>query len=187
MGPAGAACRVAGVERATCVGRCARTLGDRHGHDETLSGLLGTFRYLEWLGVSQAGAPGTPGTPDGRPARFRAALGATREYERSLTLALVDGLATVPGLRIWGITDPARVDERCPTVGLTIDGHSPVEIATFLGSRAISTWDGDYYAYELIRTLGLAETGGMVRVGLVDYDTLDESDRLLGALREIAA
>jgi cysteine desulfurase family protein (TIGR01976 family) len=158
------------------------------GPHETLAGLLGTFRYLEWLGVSQGDAAGTPGAADGgRQARLRAALGAIREYERSLTLSLLDGLAGVPGLRIRGITDPARVDERCPTVGFTMIGHSPAEIAAFLGSRGIATWDGDYYAYELIRTLGLAETGGMVRVGLVHYNTLGEVDRLVETLAELAS
>jgi selenocysteine lyase/cysteine desulfurase len=78
------------------------------------------------------------------------------------------------------------VDERCPTVGFTMRGHAPAEIATFLGHRAISTWDGDYYAYELIRSLGLAESGGMLRVGLVHYNTADEVARLGRALRELA-
>jgi cysteine desulfurase family protein (TIGR01976 family) len=154
---------------------------------ETLAGLLGTFRYLEWVGVSQGGATGKPGSADGgRRARLRAAIDATRGYERDLTLRLLEELGTVPGLRVWGITDPGRVDERCPTVGFTMPGHAPAEIATFLGHRAISTWDGDYYAYELIRSLGLAESGGMLRVGLVHYNTADEIARLGRALRELA-
>jgi selenocysteine lyase/cysteine desulfurase len=100
---------------------------------------------------------------------------------------LLDALGSIPGLSLRGITDTRRLDERVPTVAFTIDGHSPAEIATFLGDRGIATWDGDYYAYELIRSLGLAETGGMVRVGLVHYNTLEEIGRLEGALRELTA
>lgn len=154
---------------------------------ETLAGLLGTFRYLEWLGVSQGGASGIPGAADGgRRGRLRLALDVIRDYERGLTLHLLEALGRVPGLRIWGITDPARVDERCPTVGFTMTGHTPAEISAFLGRHAISSWDGDYYAYELIRTLGLAESGGMLRVGLVHYNTVEEIDRLADALRGLA-
>ena len=85
-----------------------------------------------------------------------------------------------------GITDPARMAERVPTFAFTLAGHSPREVAAELGRRGIATWDGDYYAYELIRALGLAETGGMVRVGLAHYNTAAEIDRLVEALREIA-
>jgi hypothetical protein len=55
-----------------------------------------------------------------------------------------------------------------------------------MGKRGIAVWDGDYYAYELIRALGLAESGGMVRVGFVHYNEPEEIERLAEALREIA-
>ena len=154
---------------------------------EAQAGLLGTFRYLEWVGVTQGGATGEPGSADGgRAARLRAAMTAIRAYERALTPRLVDGLAAIPGLAIRGITDPARVDERCPTVAFTLDGHHPREVSQALGDLGICTWDGDYYAYELIRALGLAESGGMVRVGLAHYSTAAEIDRLVEAVAAIA-
>ncbi len=153
---------------------------------EMLAGLLGTFRYLEWLGVSQGGAAGTAGAPDGgRAARLRAAMEASRAYELTLITPLIDGLASV-GADIRGITDASRFDERCPTVSFTMPGRHPQEVAAFLGARGINVWDGDYYAYELIRSLGLAEAGGMVRVGLVHYNTLSEIERLVDALGELA-
>jgi cysteine desulfurase family protein (TIGR01976 family) len=153
---------------------------------EALAGLLGTFRYLEWLGVA-AGAAGEPGAADGgRASRLRAAMTASRAYERDRAIELLAKVGAVPGVRIRGITDPARVDERCPTIAFTVDGHSPRDVAAFVGDRAISVWDGDYYAYELIRTLGLAESRGMVRVGLVNYNTSAEIDRLVDALHELA-
>jgi cysteine desulfurase family protein (TIGR01976 family) len=154
---------------------------------EALAGLLGTFRYLEWLGV-ESGAAGQPGAADGgRASRLRAAMNASRAYERDRALELVAKIGAVPGVHIRGITDAARVDERCPTIAFTLDGHAPADVAAFLAERAVSVWDGDYYAYELIRTLGLAESGGMVRVGLVNYNTSAEIDRLAAALHELVA
>ena len=114
-------------------------------------------------------------------------MGAIRERERGLIGPLLEGLASVPGLHIRGITDPARLDERVPTVAFTLEGHTPLQVAEHLAARAVATWDGDYYAYELIRRLGLAESGGMLRVGLVHYNTSEEIDRLVDALRELTA
>ncbi|HEX8939686.1 MAG TPA: cysteine desulfurase-like protein [Candidatus Limnocylindrales bacterium] len=149
---------------------------------ENLAGLLGTFEYLEWLGVTFGGAAAEAS----RRERLRAAMLAIRSAERALTPRLLDGLAAIPGLVIRGITDPARVDERCPTVAFTLARTSPRAVSEHLGRRGIATWDGDYYAYELIRTLGLAESGGMVRVGLAHYNTAAEIDRLVDAVAELA-
>ena len=152
---------------------------------EMLAGLLGTFRYLEWVGVSQGGAAGLPGDADGgRGARLRAAMEASRAYESTLIAPLIEGLHSA-GVEVRGITDPTRFKERCPTVSFTMAGHHPQAIAAFLGERGINVWDGDYYAYELVRGLGLAEAGGMVRVGLVHYNTLAEIERLVDALSEL--
>ncbi len=153
---------------------------------ELLAGLLGAFRYLEWVGVSQGGAGGTPGAPDGgRAARLRAAMEASRAYELALIPPLIDGLRSA-GVEVRGITDASRFDQRCPTVSFTMAGRHPREIAAFLGARGINVWDGDYYAYELVRSLGLLDAGGMVRVGLVHYNTRAEIERLVDALGELS-
>ena len=110
---------------------------------------------------------------------------AIRAHEQDLSAATLDRLATVPGLRVHGITDPARLDERVPTFSVTLDGHHPRSIAEHLATRAISTWDGDFYAWELVRALGLGDAGGLLRIGLVHYNTLDEVDRLVEALRDL--
>jgi cysteine desulfurase family protein (TIGR01976 family) len=154
---------------------------------EMLAGLMGTFRYLEWLGTEFGGATGTIGSTDGRRARLRAAMTSARDYEQSLVPATIEGLRSVRGLRIHGITDPARLDERCPTFAFTLEGHHPTAIARFLGERGISVWDGNYYAYELVRALGLEDAGGMVRVGLVHYNTAAEVERLVQALHELVS
>jgi cysteine desulfurase family protein (TIGR01976 family) len=155
---------------------------------ELLAGLGGTIAYLEKVGITQGGAPGLPGTADRlRRPRLLAALSASRRYESALLRQLIERVSAVPGLRVRGITDPARLAERCPTIAFTIEGQHPRHIARFLGDRGIYTWDGDYYAWELIRALGLAESGGMVRVGLVHYNQAHEIERLGRALEELVA
>jgi cysteine desulfurase family protein (TIGR01976 family) len=150
---------------------------------ESLAGLLGTFGYLEWLGREFGG-------PDGVTSRreaLRAAMTAIRTTERALALNALEALAGVPGLTLRGIVDPARVDERVPTFAFTLAGRTPREVAVELGRQGIAVWDGNYYAYELIQTLGLAESGGMVRVGLAHYNEPGEIERLARALAELAA
>lgn len=149
---------------------------------EALAGLLGTFGYLERLGAAYGGASGTTD----RRTRLRAAMVAIHEHERGLTLGTLERLGTVPGLTLYGLTDPACVGERVPTFSFTLDGHAPRAVAAHLARQAISVWDGDFYAWELVRALGLAERGGLVRIGLVHYNTLEEVDRLVMALEELA-
>ena len=148
---------------------------------EALAGLLGTFGYLERLGAAYGGAAGT----SDRRTRLRAAMTAIHGHERDLSLGTLERLATVPGLALHGLADPARVDERVPTFSFTLDGHEPRDVATHLAARAINVWDGDFYAWEAVRALGLAESGGLVRIGLVHYNTLEEVDRLVDALQEL--
>ena len=149
---------------------------------EALAGLLGTFSYLEALGA----AYGSSDDRSDRRGRLRAAMFAIHEHERGLSVGVLERLQLVAGLRVRGITDPARVAERVPTFSFTLDGHAPRAIAEHLATRGISTWDGDFYAWELVRALGLEDAGGLLRIGLVHYNTLDEVDRLVEALLELA-
>lgn len=148
---------------------------------EGLAGLLGTFEYLGSLGRAYGGAR----RDEGRRAALRAAMGTIRAHERGLTAPLLDGLASVPGLRVYGITDPAHLADRVPTVAFTLPGVHPRRIAEHLASRAINAWDGNYYAIELLHRLGLDDSGGTLRVGLVHYNTREEIDRLVEALHEL--
>ncbi|MGB6877645.1 MAG: cysteine desulfurase-like protein [Candidatus Acidiferrales bacterium] len=111
---------------------------------------------------------------------------AMREYEMSLATRMIRGLLEIPGLRFYGISDPARFDERVPTVGVRLANRTPLECAKFLGERGIFTWDGNYYALNLTERLGVEKDGGLLRIGLVHYNTAEEVDRLLEALRELA-
>lgn len=115
-----------------------------------------------------------------------AAYRSTVAHESALVWRLMDGLKSIPGCRVYGITDPRRSGERCSTLSLRIGNHHPTAIAKFLGDRGIFTWDGNYYALNLSERLGVESQGGMLRIGLVHYNSADEVERLLVALREFA-
>jgi cysteine desulfurase family protein (TIGR01976 family) len=157
---------------------------------EALAGLLGTFTYLEWLGEKYGGPAAGSTDPDagaaGRRARLRAAMAVIRATERGLARRALIALGDVPGLKLRGITDPDRMDERVPTFAFTMSGRTPREVAAELGRQGVAVWDGDFYAWELIRALGLAGSGGLTRVGLVHYNTTAEIDRLVEVLLGIA-
>lgn len=100
---------------------------------------------------------------------------------------MMSGLKQIPRLKIYGITDPTRFDERCPTFAVRDESgkYTPLDLATKLGDRGFFTWDGNYYALNLTEHLDVEKTGGFLRIGLVHYNTAEEVDRLLGALNEI--
>jgi len=108
-------------------------------------------------------------------------------YERGLCERLIAGLGTIPGSKIYGITDPKRFEQRCPTIAVRIAGHTPLELATKLGERGFFTWDGNYYALNLTEQLDVEKDGGFLRIGLFHYNTVEEVDRLLAALKEIVS
>jgi cysteine desulfurase family protein (TIGR01976 family) len=149
---------------------------------EGLAGVIAAVDYLAAVGVSHGGAPSTAS----RGRQVRAAMTAIRAYEMELYHRLVDGLEAIDGLRLYGITDRDRFVHRTPTAALTIDGHAPRAITEALGRDGIATWDGDFYATGLIERLGLAETGGVVRIGLTHYNTIDEIDRVVASIARVA-
>jgi len=122
-----------------------------------------------------------------RRAALQAAYRATHQYESGLLTRLISGLPAIPGMRIFGITDRQRFDERCSTLSFRLGDHHPTKIAAFLGERGIFTWDGNFYALNLSERLAVEQHGGVLRVGLVHYNTAEEVDRLLAALGEFSA
>jgi selenocysteine lyase/cysteine desulfurase len=138
-------------------------------------------------GAAHADDDQAPAAVPGRRAALLAAMEAIRSYERELSEKLVAGLLAIPGLAFYGITDPARFDRRTPTVAVRLEGYTPRELSEELGRRGIFSWDGNYYALNLAERLGLEDKGGMLRIGLVHYNTPEEIDVLLAALRELAA
>jgi cysteine desulfurase family protein (TIGR01976 family) len=136
--------------------------------------------------IAEVGRRSDPSVTTRREA-LAAAYRTTVAHERRLITRLIDGLQAIPGVKIYGITDAKRFEERCSTLSLRIGHHHPTAIATFLGEKGIFTWDGNYYALNLTERLGVESQGGLLRIGLVHYNTMEEVERLLSALREFAA
>jgi len=146
---------------------------------EGQAGIIAAIDYLAELGRRASPAVAS------RRAALLAAYDVIRPYERGLAERLISGLLAISGLTFYGIKDPARCIQRVPTVAIRIAGHTPRELASYLGERGIFTWDGNYYALNLSERLGVESGGGMLRIGLVHYNTAEEVDRLLAALREV--
>ena len=154
-----------------------------------MEGIVGSgaaVAYIAEVGERHGAAFGTafPGMT-GRRLALHTGMAAIRAYELELFGRLVDGLAGIPGVRLWGIADRARFDERTPTAAITLEGVSAERASTILGDRGIATWWGDFYATGLIERLGL-QPEGVLRIGLTHYNTAEEIDRLLAELADIA-
>lgn len=153
---------------------------------ECIAGIKACVDYWEELGqrsmveTQHAAAP-----PPSRRDSILAAHAAIRLHERAMMEPLIAGLLAIPGLKFYGITDPKRFDQRCSTVAVRIEGHTPLELATKLGDRGFFTWDGNYYALNLTEQLDVERSGGFLRIGLVHYNTMEEVERLLTTLQEI--
>lgn len=144
---------------------------------ELIAGIGGAVEYLAELGRHSDPSAKT------RREALASAYRTTVAYETRMIWRLIDGLQSIPGVRIYGITDSHRAAERCSTLSMRLGNHHPTAIATYLGERGIFTWDGNYYALNLTERLGVESLGGMLRVGLVHYNTMEEVERLLAALR----
>jgi cysteine desulfurase family protein (TIGR01976 family) len=153
---------------------------------EGLAGVTAAVEYLDWIGT-QFGEPFNALVKGlrGRKRRLKLALLAIRDYERTLSQHLLDGLSAIEGVNIAGITAPALFNQRVPTVIFSVAGKTPRQVASALGKAGIYVWDGNYYALSVMETLGREEHGGMVRVGAVHYNTHRETARFLAVLEQI--
>jgi cysteine desulfurase family protein (TIGR01976 family) len=148
---------------------------------ECIAGITACVEYIADLGRNGRAENIT------RRQAIETAYESIHDHERSLLERAITGLQKIPGAKIYGITDPARYNERCATLAVRIENHSPQELATKLGECGIFTWDGNYYALNLTEHLDVEKSGGFLRIGLVHYNTREEVDRLLAVLREIVS
>jgi selenocysteine lyase/cysteine desulfurase len=146
---------------------------------ECIAGIKACVDYWEELGRRVHPAVTT------RRGAILAAHEAIHVHERGMMEKMIAGLQAIPGLKLYGISDPARFGNRCTTFVVRIEGHTPLELATKLGERGFFTWDGNYYAMNLTEQLDVERLGGFLRIGLVHYNTMEEVEQLLAALREI--
>jgi cysteine desulfurase family protein (TIGR01976 family) len=142
---------------------------------EAMAGTIAAIEYIAEIG----------GGGDRRDA-VRRGYASFEAHERELATRFLDGIAGLANVRLLGIADPARIDERTPTFALRVGDQHPLDTSRQLGDRGIFTWEGHYYAIEVFERLGLLETGGAVRIGFCHYHTLDEVDRVLETLADLA-
>ena len=114
--------------------------------------------------------------------QVHAAMDLIFEYEKTLTSRLIDGLLNIDGVTVQGITDTDAMDRRVPTVAFTHETAAPAVIAEALAKQNIFVWSGHNYAVEVVKALGIDETGGAVRIGPVHYNSIAEIDEFLQAL-----
>jgi cysteine desulfurase family protein (TIGR01976 family) len=144
-------------------------------------GIAGTLAAVEYL--ADLGRAIVPHQNERR-AALRSAYQALVSYEGELCRELLGGLADLRSIKVYGITDPKRLAERVPTISLTHARRSPREVVEHLDRRGIFAWHGNFYALTLSEALGL-EPEGMVRIGLLHYNTSGEVKRLLAAMAEL--
>jgi cysteine desulfurase family protein (TIGR01976 family) len=113
--------------------------------------------------------------------RVLASMAVVEEYETTLFARLLEELDAMEHVTLYG-----RAARRAPTAFFTVAGHSPRQVAEHLAARQVNVWHGDNYAWELAGALGLRDSGGAVRAGLVHYNDQADVDRLLAAVAELA-
>jgi len=157
---------------------------------EGLAGVLGAVEYFEWVG-EKFGSEHVEGFAEkrysGRRSTLKKAMAAVQAYEHELNWTLLSVLESVPGLTVYGLTDPRRLDERVATFSFRLKDLHPRTVAEKLAQENIYVWDGNYYAINVTERLGLEDSGGMVRVGATHYNTLEEVEKLREALLKISA
>lgn len=147
---------------------------------ELMAGLTAAIGHFEQLGEA-AGSKGS------RREKIAAAFSSSIAYENVLALQLIEGLSAIEGLTIHGITDPARVHERVPTVSFTVEGIEPESIVKPVNGEGIFLWSGHNYAWEIVHQLGIPADQGVVRIGIAHYNTASEiAETLESVTRTIA-
>ncbi len=148
---------------------------------EGLAGTLAAINYLADLGVTYGGAR----TESSRREKLSAMWSVVQAYEQTLLARLIEGLQAVPGVRIYGITNRAEWEKRVATVAIRKEGASPEQLAQALATQNIFVTNGNYYAIAISERLGVEQSGGMLRIGLTHYNTVEEVDYFLRALERI--
>ncbi|MDX1615012.1 MAG: cysteine desulfurase-like protein [Candidatus Promineifilaceae bacterium] len=144
---------------------------------ESLAGVGAAVDYLAHIAGPEQEAH--------RRQRLEKAMARVRAHEQQLSRRFLEQAPTVPGLKVYGISDVERLDRRAPTFAVSLPGKTPRQVAEALGAQGIFVWDGHYYAVAVMERLGRLEQGGLVRIGFVHYNTLEEVDRLMAALRQL--
>lgn len=156
---------------------------------EGIAGVLGAIEYFEWIGKEFGGEYAEEFAEEyqGRRLELKKAMRAIHAYEYELSRTLLGALGSVPGLRLYGLSDSRRLEERVATFSFRLKDLHPRLVAEKLAQEGIYVWDGNYYAINVTERLGLEDGGGMVRVGAVHYNTFEEVERLRESLTKLVA
>ena len=146
----------------------------------------GTLPFADLAGVTAAvehlASLASPAPGGSRRERVLASMAAAEAHEQELFPVLLGGLDAMDHVTTYG-----KAARRTATAYFNVAGRTPLEVAGHLARRKINVWDGDNYAWELAGALGLRESGGGVRAGLVHYNDRSDVDRLLEAVGELGA
>ncbi|MCZ6726062.1 MAG: cysteine desulfurase-like protein, partial [Acidobacteria bacterium] len=148
-------------------------------NQEGIAGTGAAVEYLAALGGSLCDRRVV-----GRRESLEIAYRAIADWEEGLSRRLLAGLSELESIRVWGVTDVDRMRDRVATFSFQHARLSPQQVSAHLAERGIFTWHGNFYALPATEALGL-EPEGVVRVGLLHYNTAGEVDRFLGALAEL--
>lgn len=153
---------------------------------EAMAGTTAVVNYFAEIGQNMAQAHMDKHSmyPERR-AYIRAAFDLLRGYEDQLTLRLIEGLRGMNGVTIQGITNPDDIARRVPTISFSVEGLDPSVISEALARDNIFVWSGHNYAIEAVDKLGLKDKGGILRIGIAHYNTADEIDLTLAAIKRV--
>lgn len=114
--------------------------------------------------------------------RLESAYERIHAHETALGQRFLEGIAEMEGVRLYG---PPTMADRVTTFAISVDGHTPSSVASELIDAGLYVWSGHYYAVNVMDRLGVLEKGGLVRIGFVHYNTLEEVDRTLAVLARL--
>ncbi|WP_425665864.1 cysteine desulfurase-like protein [Vibrio tubiashii] len=141
---------------------------------EGLAGVIAAVKYLSQWGKSNASLR----------ERLVDSFKQFNQHESAISERFLSRLSELEGVKLFGKLQ-ANSELRTPTFALTFEKHSPEFIAKKLGERNICVWNGHFYALGLVRQLDLEASGGVVRIGFMHYNTLEEVDILFDELKII--
>ena len=153
---------------------------------EGMAGTTAAVNYFAWIGREYAESYQIENKYKNERTKFvHAALDYLFEYEKLLTIDLIEGLQNIKNVQVQGITEKNALDRRLPTVSFSVIGLSPSLIAEELAKENIFVWSGHSYALEVVKSLNLLDKGGVLRTGPVHYNTINEVHEFLEILDKL--
>ena len=153
---------------------------------EGMAGTTAAVNYFAWIGREYAETYQIENKYKNERTKFvHAALDYLFEYEKLLTIDLIEGLQNIKNVQVQGITEKNALDRRLPTVSFSVIGLNPSLVAEELAKENIFVWSGHSYALEVVKSLNLLDEGGVLRTGPVHYNTINEVHEFLEILDKL--